>query len=292
MPGNGGKMTHDHFSKLYALFKDFSADQPKTEGELWDYLIKKTSSVIGCHAATYFEADEAKKTLAFQKSIGPVGAELIGMSFAYQGIAGWCAQNREAILANDVEKDPRFTGKVDYGTGFKTKNVLAVPAISGGRLLGVVEFLNSMEGAFSGEDLQLAVMITHCVARDIYISRLETTVKQLSLKGESTINNLSGGFIGVDLKGNIVFFNPKAKEIFETGEEYLNANILSLFQMAPALVDAIGEVLKQGKTVRRQEFKCSVKGKTKVIGFSSINIKGVDGTVNGAGVIFQDITNI
>jgi hypothetical protein len=35
-----------------------------------------------------------------------------------------------------------------------------------------------------------------------------------------------------------------------------------------------------------------VNGRTKVIGFSSINIKGVDGTVGGAGVIFQDITNL
>ena len=51
-------------------------------------------------------------------------------------------------------------------------------------------------------------------------------------------------------------------------------------------------LLKQGKTVRRQEFKVVVNGRSKVVGYSSINIKGVDGTVSGAGVIFQDITNL
>ena len=285
-------MNRDHFALLYALFEDFSACHAKTEEELWDYLIRKASSVIGCHAATYFEADEVIKTLTFRQSIGPVGADLVGVSFGYQGIAGWCAENRKAILVNDVETDPRFTKKVDYGTGFKTKNALAVPAVSGGKLLGVVEFINSSEGAFSAQDLELASMITDCVARDIYIGRLETTIKQLSLKGESTINNLSGGFIGVDLEGKVIFFNLKAKEIFEVGDEYLNKNVISIFQLSPDIVSVIGDVLTKGKTVRRQEFKCAVNGKSKVIGYSSINIKGVDGNVSGAGVIFQDITNL
>lgn len=285
-------MSSDHFALLYALFEDFSSGQAKTEDELWDFLIRKTSSVIGCHAATYFEADEARKTLTFRQSIGPVAADLAGVSFAYQGIAGWCAENRKPILVNDVETDPRFTKKVDYGTGFKTKSVLAVPAVSGGKLLGVVEFINAAAGSFSMQDLELASMITYCAARDIYIGRLETTIKRLNLKGESTINNLSGGFIGADLDGKVIFFNPKAKEIFEVGDEYLDKNIISIFQISPDIVGAIGDVLKQGKTVRRQEFNCTVNGKAKVIGYSSINIKGVDGKVSGAGVIFQDITDI
>ena len=284
-------MSRDHFALLYALFEDFSSGQTKTEDELWDCLIRKTSSVIGCHAATYFEADETIKTLTFRQSIGPVGADLVGVSFGYQGISGWCAENRKPILVNDVETDTRFTNKVDYGTRFKTRNILAVPAVSGGKLLGVVEFINSAEGLFSGQDLELAAMITHCAARDIYIGRLEATIKQLSFKGESTINNLSGGFIGVDLDGKVIFFNPKAREIFEVGDEYLNRSISSLSRLSPDIVGAISDVLKLGKTVRRQEFKCSVNGKTKVIGYSSMNIKGVDGKVGGAGVIFQDITN-
>lgn len=285
-------MNRDYFALLYAFLEDFFQGAAKTEEELWLYLIKKASPLVNCQAATYFEANEAQKTLTFRHSIGPVGEDLVGVSFGYQGIAGWCAENRRPILVNDAESDARFTKKVDYSTGFKTKNVVAVPAIAGGRLLGVVEFLNSSDGAFSEADLQQAAMITSCVARDIYIGRLEVTVKQLSLKGENTINNLSGGFIGVDLQGTVVFFNPKAKEIFGTGDEYLNKNIISLFQRSPDIVGAIGDVLKQGKTARRKEFKCVVDGKTKVIGYSSINIKGVDGTVSGAGVIFQDITDI
>ena len=285
-------MNRDYFSLLYKLFDDISSGQAKTEDEVWDSLLRETCSVISCHSGTYFENDEARKILTFRQCIGPVGPDLIGVSFGYRGAAGWCAENRKAILVKDVSTDPRFTKEVDYATGFKTKNILAVPAVSGGKLLGVVEFVNSDEGVFTEEDLQLAAMITHFAARDIYIGRLETTIKQLNLKGESTINNLSGGFIGADLEGRIIFFNPKAREILEVGDEYINRDYISISQLSPDIFGAIGDALKMGKTVRRQEFKYTVAGKTKLIGFSSINMKGVDGKVSGVGVIFQDITNL
>lgn len=285
-------MTSDYFDTAMVLFEDFSTAQLQTEDELWDYLIRKAASAVGCHAATVFEADEVKKTLTFKKSIGPVGGELEGVSFGYQGIAGWCAENKRSILVNDTENDLRFTKKVDYGTGFRTKNIIAVPAVSGGKLLGVVEFINSVRGSFTEQEVKLAAMLTAFVTRDVYLRRLEATIKQLGLRGENTINNLTGGFIGVDLDGKVIFFNPKAKEIFAAGEEYLNQNIISFFHVSSDIVAAIGDVLKEGKTVKRREFKCAVIGVSKTIGYSSITIKGVDGKVIGAGVIFQDITNL
>lgn len=286
-------MIRDHFAVLYQLFEELSSGPVRREDELWDALIRKGSAAVGSEAATYFEADETKRTLTFRRSQGPVGEDIIGMSFGYQGIAGWCAENRKPILVADASADPRFTVKVDKMSGFRTKSVIAVPAIAGGKLLGVAEFLNAADGgSFSEQDLRLAALASSLIAGEVYARRLETTVAQLGQKVESTINNLSGGFIGVDLAGKIIFFNPKAREIFEVGEEYLEKNIISLFQLSPDIVSAIGEVLKQGKTVRRQEFKSTVNGRTKVIGYSSISIKGVDGLATGAGVIFQDITNL
>lgn len=271
---------------------DLAAEKPPAEEALWDFLVRRGANLLGCHAASFFEADETRKLLTFRKSIGPVGGDLVGVAFSYQGVAGACAEAREPVLVNDAETSPMFTKKVDKGTGFKTKNVIAVPAVANGELLGVAEFINSMAGSFSGEDLKAAALIASVAAKDVYIKRQENTIKQLNLKGESTINNLSGGFIGSDMEGKVIFFNPKASEIFEVGQEYLGRPVVELFQLCPDIVGAIGDVLKQGKTVRRQEFSCLVNGKKKVIGYSSINIKGVDGKIIGAGLIFQDITNL
>ncbi len=283
---------NDSLELISKFAEDLPAEALKGEDALWDYLARRGAGIVNCHAASFFEADEAKKRLTFKKSIGPVGGDLVGVSFGYQGVVGACAQGRKALLVNDVETSPLFTKKVDKGSGFQTRTVMAVPAVANGELLGVIEYINSIPGLFSEADLRTAEALTALVARDVYIKKLEATIKQLNLKGESTINNLSGGFIGSDMEGRVIFFNPKASEIFEVGQEYLNKPVVELFQLCPDVVNAIGDVLKQGKTVRRMEFAIAVNGRKKLIGYSSINIKGVDGKIIGAGVIFQDITNL
>jgi len=282
----------DMLEFLLKFSEDLPAEGAKGEDALWEYLARRGAGIVNCHAGSFFEADDAKRRLTFKKSIGPVGGDLVGVSFGYQGVVGYCAEKRKALLINDAETSPLFTKKVDKGSGFRTKTVIAVPAIANGELLGVMEFINSISGVFSEEELKAAELITALVARDVYITKLDATIKQLNLKGESTINNLSGGFIGADMEGKVIFFNPKASEIFEVGQEYLNKPVVELFQLCPDIVNAIGDVMKQGKTVRRMEFKYKVNGREKTIGYSSINIKGVDGKVIGAGIIFQDITNL
>ncbi|GAG02707.1 unnamed protein product, partial [marine sediment metagenome] len=41
-----------------------------------------------------------------------------------EGIAGWVAQNRESVLIEDVQDDPRFSSQADHETGFVTRTLL------------------------------------------------------------------------------------------------------------------------------------------------------------------------
>ncbi|MBU2529563.1 MAG: GAF domain-containing protein [Elusimicrobia bacterium] len=282
----------NHYLKCQGAINEFLAKKFQTEEEIWDFFIRSSSSLLNSIAATYFEADEKKRMLSIKNSIGPVGEDISGVSFPYEGIVGWCADTKKPIIVNDVETDTRFSKKMDFGSGFKTKSIVAVPCMVDNELLGVIEFINSMNGEFSEADLALATTLASFVSQKVYIARLRGTINKLNLKGESTINNLSGGFIGVDIEQKVIFFNPKAQEIFEVGTEYLNKNIMDLMELCPDIVNVIGDVLKQDKIVRRQDFKCSVNGKEKIIGYSSMNIKGVEGENMGAGMIFQDITHL
>ncbi len=282
----------DDYLKCNSVINEFLSKKFQNEDEIWDFFIRNISSVFNSIVVTYFEADDKKKILSVKNSIGPVGKDIQGISFGYEGIVGWCANTKKAIIVNDIEKDARFSKKMDFSSGFKTKNILAVPCMVDNELLGIIEFINSLNGEFSETDLALAGILSSFVSQKVYIARLRGTINKLSLKGESTINNLSGGFIGVDLAGKVIFFNPKAKEIFEVGDEYLNRNVMDLIKLCPEVVSVIGDVLKQDKIVRRQEFRHTVNGKEKLIGYSSMNIKGVEGENIGAGMIFQDITGL
>ncbi len=72
-----------------------------------------------------------------------------------QGVAGYVAARGSAVIANDISKSPLFSPDVDSATGFHTKDVLCVPMISEGKVTGVIEVLNKMDGEFDSNDKDL-----------------------------------------------------------------------------------------------------------------------------------------
>lgn len=65
---------------------------------------------------------------------------------ADQGIAGLAARSRKAIAVQDAQHDAHFYRKIDHLTGRVTRNLLAVPVLYCGHLLGVVEVINKKGG--------------------------------------------------------------------------------------------------------------------------------------------------
>lgn len=70
-----------------------------------------------------------------------------------EGIAGWVAENRQSVIVEDVQSDPRFFKQADQETGFVTRTLLCVPLIHRDELLGVINVVNSREkSCFDRED--------------------------------------------------------------------------------------------------------------------------------------------
>ncbi|MFZ1756923.1 MAG: GAF domain-containing protein [Caldilineaceae bacterium] len=113
-----------------------------------------TAYVLQAQAATLFLADERQNQLLFYVPTGKAGGVLRETRIPIsQGIAGWVATQRQPIIVNDAAKDQRFSGRVDAETGFQTKNILCVPLLSQGRLVGVLEVLNKeSKNGFTQED--------------------------------------------------------------------------------------------------------------------------------------------
>ena len=55
-----------------------------------------------------------------------------------EGIAGWVAQNRKAVMIEDAQRDPRFSKEADKKRGLTTRTILSVPLVRGEELLGVL----------------------------------------------------------------------------------------------------------------------------------------------------------
>ena len=74
---------------------------------------------------------------------------------AKQGIAGWVIHKGQSQIVLDVDRDPRFYGKVDVHTGTKTRSIICAPLRTKDRIIGVLEAINKIQGVFTIEDVQL-----------------------------------------------------------------------------------------------------------------------------------------
>lgn len=124
------------------------------------------------------EADLASDDLVFAAATGPGAEKLPGLRLSWAGVAGWVMRERQAALIADAQNDPRHERQVDALTGLTTRSLLAVPLISKGTVLGVVEAVNKSAGTFDEHDLRVMEALTSSAAIAIENARLFSMVNQ------------------------------------------------------------------------------------------------------------------
>ena len=97
------------------------------------------------------------------------------------GIAGWIAENKMPLIIEDVDSDSRFDSSFDEESGFRTESIIGAPLISKGRVYGVIELINKLEGQqFTPFDLKLLTTITDFAAIAIERSHYLAGLKKLA----------------------------------------------------------------------------------------------------------------
>lgn len=119
--------------------------------------------------------DEEQQQLVFVASRSEMKDQLIGFRIPTStGIAGWVVTHQEPVIANDVTQDERFSASVDKRLQFKTRSLLAVPLISRGRPLGVIELVNKFsDQRFDDRDVETVSMLAPIAAAVIDLAAIE-----------------------------------------------------------------------------------------------------------------------
>ena len=103
-----------------------------------------------------------------------------------EGISGWVAQNRKAVMVEDAQSDPRFSKRADKRRDLTTRTLICVPLVYREELLGVLSVLNSRNKPFfDNEDLALLESFADLAAVAIIRSRLlEHRIEQERFRAE------------------------------------------------------------------------------------------------------------
>lgn len=120
---------------------------------------------LSAEAASVLLLDYEKKNFRFYSAEGPTKPVLLTASFpADQGLAGSALLTQQSEIINDVQNDPRFYGKFDADSGFRTRNMIVIPLTAGEEKIGVLEVLNKVGGEPFYEEERLML---HNLAEEI-----------------------------------------------------------------------------------------------------------------------------
>lgn len=197
--------------------------------ELLTTIMRLASRVVGAERASLYLLDEKAQELYFDVALG-LPPEVEKMRFKLgEGIAGTCAKEGRSIIIADAANDPRHSKKADAKSGFQTRSLLTCPMIIKGKVIGVVQAVNRIEGTFEEIDKNNFEAFASQAAIAIENSRLFTSVKEEKRKMEAVVKRVKEGAIVTDMAGEIILINSAAKTYLEQ-EKYKFTNISGAFQ--------------------------------------------------------------
>ncbi len=254
-------------------------------------VIEMAAQVVKAEAASILLLDEKTNELYFDVILGPSGDRMKQIRLQVgEGLAGWVAQHREPAVVNDVKNDPRWSGRGDARSDFTTRQVLAVPMVAKGRLIGVVEAINHKDGSpFAENDRKIFEAFASQAAVAIENARLFSEVRGEKEKLATVFAEMSDGAVLLDEAGRARLVNQAAATLF--GVDPARALGMPVADLARGFmaVPPLGMLVERKEPSAVAELKRN-EGKAFYLSCVFNRLTGGDGRPMGDLLIVRDVT--
>ena len=175
-------------------------------------IMEASSALLNAERSTLFLYDEKKNLLWSRFAEGIEGQEIELQPG--EGIAGFVWQTGNPEIVKDPYNDPRFDKSVDALTGFQTKEILCLPIRNReGKIIGVTQALNKVDGVFTERDMQRLTSLTAQVSAALENAQLFENVLSMRNYNESILRSLTNGVISLDKERRVQKINSAAERI-------------------------------------------------------------------------------
>lgn len=189
---------------LQALEAAGRANLPLSNDALLLSIVEAAARIFQAAAASILLINEAEGVLEFKISTDISNQDLVGKRIPLdKGIAGYVAMTGQPIAISNLEQDARFNRDFAESTGYVPDSILAMPLISGDRVLGVMEVLDKIDApSFGMQDMELLAIFAGQAALAIEMSQQleqigETMVEGLRQIAEATSMDEAGELFSV-----------------------------------------------------------------------------------------------
>jgi two-component system NtrC family sensor kinase len=133
--------------------------------EVLEATIKGIREILQVEAGSLVLVDEEADRLVVHTTFGPERGWGSGRTIEPgQGIVGYVVQAGQPKLVNNVELEPLFLIEADEEPGLAAREILCVPLIVRGRVIGAIEVINKLDGIFTSQDRELLEAMAASVA--------------------------------------------------------------------------------------------------------------------------------
>lgn len=158
---------------LQSLEASGHAVLPATNQALLQSIVEAAARIFGAVAAAIALLTDDGQFLEFKVAYNVINQNIVGMRFpADQGIAGYVAMTGQPLAIANVAEDTRFNRSFAQQSGYIPRTILAVPLVSEGRVVGVMEALDKTSGeSFTIHDMELLAIFAGQAATAIHQSQ-------------------------------------------------------------------------------------------------------------------------
>jgi signal transduction histidine kinase len=141
-------------------------------------IMDKAVELLQAEAGSLVLVDQDTGELVFEVTSGSGSADLVGTRLPPEtGVVGTVVKECKPMIIKDAQTDERWFRDLD--DSFYTRSIIAVPMISRGRAIGVIELLNRRDGVpFDEDDERLLTAFAADAAVSIENARLFTQTDQ------------------------------------------------------------------------------------------------------------------
>ena len=140
---------------------------------LLNRIVHAAADLSNAEAASILLYDEVHQQLQFEAATNLNEPMMRGLVVPVtNSLAGWIVLNREPIIIDNTEEDPRHFGHISKITNVSTISLLGVPLVAKDKVVGVLEAINKRTGVFDKEDENIMTALGAQVAVSIENARL------------------------------------------------------------------------------------------------------------------------
>jgi Nif-specific regulatory protein len=187
---------HEKLSAILTISQQMNSERDL--GALLDLVAREATRLLDADRASIFLLDREKLELWSKVALG--SDEILRFD-ARKGIAGAAALTGKVINVSDAYNDSRFNSTIDTQTGYRTRNLLAVPLqnLIDGEVVGAFEVLNKRHGLFDAEDEEILKSLAAQSAIAIQTAR---SIGELTKENAHLWHEVEGRYASHRIVGN------------------------------------------------------------------------------------------